>query len=208
MSSSFFLTSKWWANLILGTDLRRTLLCFGIIATQTGAGSWFIISYVTYFLIVSGLSVQDGFRYSIMKTCLGLVGVNVGIYLMRHVCGRRTILMVGAVTQGLSMLGLALSATVENTHAVKRNCLIAFTALFQFSYNAFVGDASYPVATELVSTRLRSWTVGTAISLGYVLAWLSGFCSPYFINPANLNWVCNISFRGVQLFGSFCTRLC
>src|SRR5690606_1867303 len=70
-----------------------------------------------------------------------------------------------------------------------RNCLIAFTSLYMFSYNAFVGAASYPVATEVVSTRLRTWTVGSAISLGYFLAWLTGFCSPYFINPENLNWV-------------------
>jgi hypothetical protein len=103
--------------------------------------------------------------------------------------GRRTILMTGAITQGLSMLGLAISATVAPGTFAARNCLIAFIALYQFSYNAFVGDASYPTATELVSTRLRSWSVGSAISIGYLLAWLTSFFSPYFINPENLNWV-------------------
>ncbi|KAL1848539.1 hypothetical protein VTK73DRAFT_10098 [Phialemonium thermophilum] len=172
-----------------GTELRRTLLCYAVIASQTGSGSWFIISYATYFLIVSGLTVQEGFRYSIMNTCLGLLGVNVGIYAMRHLVGRRSILMIGAAAQGLCMLGMAVSASVPGAgEAARRNCLIAFTALYQFSYNAFVGDASYPVSTELVSTRLRSWTVGSAISLGYILAWLTGFCSPYFINPEHLNW--------------------
>lgn len=53
---------------LLGTELRRTLLCYGVIATQTGAGSWFIISYSTYFLIVSGLSVDEAFKYSVMNT--------------------------------------------------------------------------------------------------------------------------------------------
>lgn len=124
-----------------------------------------------------------------MNTCLGFVGVNVGIYAMRHLVGRRTILMFGAAFQGLCMLGMAIAATVDPGTLLARNCLIAFSALFMFGYNAFVGDASYPVATELVSTRLRSWSVGSAISLGYFLAWLAGFCSPYFINPANLNWV-------------------
>lgn len=175
-------------DMFKGTELRRTLLCYGIIATQTGAGSWFIISYSTYFMTVAGLSTDDAFKFSVMHTCLGFIGVNVGMYLMRHIMGRRSVLMTGAAAQGLAMLGMAISATVAYGTVSARNCVIAFTALYQFSYNAFVGDATYPTATEMVSTRLRSWSVGSAISLGYFLAWLTGFCSPYFINPEDLNW--------------------
>ncbi|KAK3313998.1 general substrate transporter [Apodospora peruviana] len=175
-------------DMFRGSDLRRTLLCFGVIATQTGCGSWFLISYSTYFLVVSGLTVDEAFKYSLLKTCLGFIGVNLGIYLMRHVFGRRSIMMIGCFFQGMFQLGLAISATVAPGTATARNCLIAFTGLYMFAYNAFVGDASYPVATEVVSTRLRSWTVGSAISLGYFLAWLASFCSPYFINPGALNW--------------------
>ncbi len=109
-------------------------------------------------------------EYSIMNTCLGFIGVNIGICLMRYVVGRRSILIIGAAVQGLCMLAMAIAATVVEGTVVSRNVLIAFTALYLFSYNTFVGDASYPVATELVSTRLRSWTVGSAISLGYFLS--------------------------------------
>jgi len=140
-------------------------------------------------MIVSGLSVNDAFKYSIMKTCIGFVGVGVGMYLMRHVFGRRTIMMLGAFLQGMCLLAMAVTATTSAGTEVARNSVIAFVALFFFFYNALVGDASYPVATELASTGLRSWTVGSAISLGYFLAWLASFCSPYFINPENLNWV-------------------
>lgn len=140
-------------------------------------------------MVVSGLTVDEAFKYSVMKSCLGFIGVNLGIYLMRHVVGRRSIMMIGSLTQGLCMLIVAITATTSAGTLVARNCLIAFTSLYMFAYNAFVGAASYPVATELVSTRLRSWTVGSAISLGYFLAWLTGFCSPYFINPENMNWV-------------------
>ncbi|KAI1633046.1 general substrate transporter [Biscogniauxia mediterranea] len=175
-------------DMFKGTDLRRTLLCYGVIATQTGAGSWFIISYATYFMTVAGLTVDEAFTYSIMNTCLGLAGVNFGMLMMRHFMGRRTVLMAGAIFQGCAMLGMAVSATVAYGTVDARNCLIAFVALYQFAYNAFVGDATYPTATEMVSTRLRSYSVGSAISLGYLLAWLTGFCSPYFINPENLNW--------------------
>ncbi|KAF2735622.1 general substrate transporter [Polyplosphaeria fusca] len=175
-------------DMFKGTDLRRTLLCFGIIACQTGSGIWFVISYGTYFLIVSGLSVADAFKYSIMATCLGFVGCNMGMYLMRRHMGRRSILMLGGAICGFSQLGLAVAATVAPSSRAMQNCLIGFMALFKWGYNMCVGSASYPVATELVSTRLRAWTVGSATSLGYFLAWLNAFCTPYFINPQNLGW--------------------
>ncbi|ROW01881.1 hypothetical protein VMCG_05570 [Cytospora schulzeri] len=179
-----------------GTELRRTLLCYGVILSQSGSGSWFLISYSTYFFIVSGLTVNEAFQYSIINSCLGLIGVNFGIYLMRHVVGRRTILTMGAAIQGLCMLGMAIGAGSANPVGSEagRNCLISFAALYMFAYNAFVGDASYVVSTELVSTRLRSWSVGSAISLGYFFAWLTGFCSPYFINPSDLNWAAKYAY--------------
>lgn len=173
----------------LGTDLRRTLLCFSIIACQTGSGIWFIISYGTYFLIVSGLTVAEAFKYSIMATCLGFVGVNMGMYLMKRHLGRRSILMLGGTICGCCQLAVAVAASVAPGSKAMQSCLIGFTALFKWGYNLGVGSASYPVATELVSTRLRAWTVGGATSLGYFLAWLNAFCTPYFINPQNLAWV-------------------
>ncbi|KAF2265208.1 general substrate transporter [Lojkania enalia] len=175
-------------DMFRGTDLRRTLLCFGMIACQTGSGVWFVISYGTYFLIVSGLSVSDAFKYSIMATCLGFLGVNMGMYLMKRHLGRRSILILGGCICGFSQLALAVAATVSPGSKAMQNCLIGFTALFKWGYNMCVGAASYPVATELVSTRLRAWTVGSATSLGYFLAWLNAFCTPYFINPQNLGW--------------------
>jgi len=97
-------------------------------------------------------------------------------------------LIIGALTCGLCELATAIAASVNQGSQTTGRVLVAFTAIFVFFYNAFMGTASYPVATELVSSRLRAWTVGTATSLGYVLAWLTGFCTPYFINPAYLNW--------------------
>ncbi|KIX01019.1 uncharacterized protein Z518_10085 [Rhinocladiella mackenziei CBS 650.93] len=175
-----------WIDMFRGTDLRRTLLCYGMIACQSASGIWFLIAYQTYFLQQGG--VTKAFEYTIMTTCMGFVGVNVGMFAMRHLLGRRSILMIGATACGLSQLSTAITASVSPNPQTTANVLTAFTALFKFFYNACVGAASYPVATEVVSTRLRAWTVGTATALGYILAWLVSFCSPYFINPAELGW--------------------
>ncbi|EGZ67571.1 general substrate transporter [Neurospora tetrasperma FGSC 2509] len=193
-------------DMFRGSDLRRTLLCFGVIATQAGSGSWFYISYSTYFMIVSGLPVDLSFRYSILKTYIGFIGVNVGMYLMRFVMGRRTLMTTGAMVQGMFMLDMAISAiTTEAGTWRARDSLMACSALVNYAHNAFVGVASYPVATELVSTRLRPYTVGAAISLGYLLAWLTSFCSPYFINPENMTWGAKYGF--IWAGPNFCCAL-
>ncbi|KAF2180366.1 general substrate transporter [Zopfia rhizophila CBS 207.26] len=173
-------------DMFRGHDLRRTLLCYGMIACQTASGVWFLIAYATYFFAVAGIT--KAFEFSIMNTCIGFLGVNIGMYAIRHLVGRRTILIFGAMACGLCELATAIAASVNQTAESTGKVLVGFTALFMFFYNGCVGAASYPVATELVSSRLRAWTVGTATSLGYVLAWLTGFCTPYFINPEDLNW--------------------
>ncbi|TVY82966.1 putative glucose transporter rco-3, partial [Lachnellula suecica] len=173
-------------DMFRGCDLRRTLLCYGMIACETASGVWFLIAYQTYFLSLAGIT--KSFEFSIMNTVLGFIGVNIGMYLIRHVFGRRSILMIGATGCGLCQLASAIGYTIQPGSQSSGKVLVAFTAIFYIFYNGCVGAASYPVATELVSSRLRAWTVGTATSLGYLLAWLVGFCTPYFINPTELNW--------------------
>lgn len=109
------------------------------------------------------------------------------MFAIRNLVGRRSILLIGALGCGLSQLAAAIAASINPASS---NTLVAFTALFMFFYNGCIATASYLVATELVSSRLRAWTVGSATSVGSLLAWLTNFCTPYFINPDNLNWVC------------------
>ncbi|KAF2017480.1 putative transporter [Aaosphaeria arxii CBS 175.79] len=179
-------TSVSFIDMFRGHDLRRTLLCYGMIACQTASGVWFLIAYATYYYTIAG--VTKPFEYSILQSCIAFIGVNVGMYAIKHWVGRRTILIMGAALCGLCQLASAIAATVDSASQTTGKVLVAFTVLFMFFYNGCVGAASYPVATELVSSRLRAWTVGSATALGYVLAWLTGFCSPYFINPEELNW--------------------
>lgn len=158
-----------------------------MIGCQSASGIWFLIAYQTYFLLQGGVS--KAFEYTIMTSCIGFIGVNVGMFSMQHLFGRRNILMIGAMGCCLCQLAPAIAASTSENLTFRANILTAFIALFKFFYNGGVGVASYAVATEVVSTRLRAWTVGSATAIGYLLAWLVSFCSPYFINPAELGLV-------------------
>jgi MFS family permease len=175
-----------FVDMFKGRDLRRTMLCYATIAAQSASGVWFFIGYQTYFLTLAGIT--KAFEYTIMITCIGFIGVHVGLFSMKKVCGRRTVMIVGAISCGLCELACGIASSAAPGSKAMGNVLVAFTTLFMFCYNAGVGVASGPLATEMVSSRLRAWTVGSANALGYFLAWLVGFCSPYFINPQDLNW--------------------
>lgn len=125
-----------------------------------------------------------------MTSVVGFVGVIAGLYAQHHWFGRRSILMFGSAAMAICQLVPAVAATASNDMAMRARLLTAFIALTKMFFYIGIGSVCYPVATELVSTRLRAWTVGSATALNYVLAWLISFCSPYFVNPARLNWVC------------------
>jgi MFS family permease len=157
-----------------------------MMASQTASGIWFIIGYNTYYYSIIG--VTKSFQYSIMNTCVGFVGVNVGMFFVTYIVGRRSILMFGASACCLTQLASAISATVRPSSP---DLVLAFTAIYMVFVNGCIQVASYLVATELVSSRLRAWSVGSATSLGYLLAWLTSYCTPYFINPTQMDWVCS-----------------
>lgn len=156
-----------------------------MIASQAASGIWFIIGYNTYFYSIIG--VTKPFQYSIMNTCLSFAGVNTGMFAIWYIFGRRSILMIGALGCCLTQVASAIGATIRPSSP---NIVVAFTAIFMVFVNGCIQVASYLVATELVSSRLRAWTVGSATAVGSLLAWLTTFCTPYFINPTNMNWVC------------------
>lgn len=91
-------------DMFKGPDLRRTLLCFAMMACQTASGAWFFIGYGTYFCEIT--NVQNPFVMSIVMTCVGFTGVNCGMYLLR-VLPRRYVLIGGALGCGVTSLILA-----------------------------------------------------------------------------------------------------
>jgi hypothetical protein len=118
-----------------------------MIGCQTASGVWFPIAYRTYFFTIAGIT--KSFEFSIMNNVIGFVDVNFEMYSIRHVFGRRSILMIGAAACGLCELASVISYTVQPNSIATGKVLVAFTAIFQFFYNGCVGSASYPVATEL-----------------------------------------------------------
>ena len=133
--------------------------------------------------------IANPFQLSITSSVLGWVGVNIGMFLMFKVLGRRAMLIGSAFLCGLFMLALAVTWTVAPTGQPTGQALTAFAMLYQVSYNGGIGIVSYATATEAVSSRLRAYSMGLGVGTNYVFNWLITFTAPYFINSTSSTYI-------------------
>ncbi|KAI0376945.1 general substrate transporter [Hypomontagnella monticulosa] len=179
-------SSSSFVDMFRGTNLRRTMLCVAVALSRASSGVWVFLSYGAYFYRQAG--VDDIFMINIYAMVVQLVGVVAGLYCAYKIWGRRTMLLVGTGASIISMVGPALGATIapDTTEAAK--AFLAFNFFYVITYSGWAGSMTWPVSAEVVNSRLRVVTLSFATGVDYVFAWLTSFCSPYFLNPTALNW--------------------
>ncbi|OAA61662.1 General substrate transporter [Niveomyces insectorum RCEF 264] len=179
-------SSASFLDMFRGTNLRRTVISAGAVVTHAATGLWFILSFGTYFFQAAGLNKP--FLASVLGTVTGLGGAIVGLFLTHRLFGRRTMMMVGATGCACCMLAIAVAYTVAAGSLAAGRALLAFAFMFYFFYNGFIGTVSWPIAGEVVASRLRVSTISLGTGFNYFFNWLISYCSPYFINKDDLNW--------------------
>ena len=131
-----------------GKNLRRTLLAIATITIHSAQGSSWATIYTTYYLAMA--NIADPFGYSILVTAMGIIGVLCSMFVVRHM-GRRTILLIGAFSCGLTQLAPAIAWSVAPNTMATGKALVAFICLFIFSYTA-----TAPYAWLAVSVHPRT----------------------------------------------------
>ncbi|KAF2190562.1 MFS transporter [Zopfia rhizophila CBS 207.26] len=174
------------ADMFKGIDLRRTIICFAVILSHSSSGVWLVIGYGTFFFQMAG--VDKPFLATILKSLMGFFGVCLGMALCYKTIGRRFSMLLGHGGAAIFMLGMGIAHSVAPQSKEAGKAIVACALLYHFTYNGFSGALSWPVANELVSSRLRVITIGVGTGINYVFAWLTSFTTPYFINRTELNW--------------------
>jgi hypothetical protein len=155
--------------------------------------------------------VDRPFLATILKSFMGLCGVVVGVMLSYRTLGRRSLMLTGHAGSALFMLGMAIAHSTSPNSPASGKAILACALMYHFTYNGFSGALSWPIANELVSSRLRVITIGVGTGINYVLqvsslslsilvvltaysAWLTSFTTPYFINSKELNWGAQVGY--------------
>ena len=115
--------------------------------------------------------VQQPFIATILKSVCGLAGVIIAIFFAQKVMGRRPMMLIGHGTATLFLLGAAIAGTVAPVGSIPGGkALLACLLIYHGVYNGFSSAISWPLSNELVSSRLRVPTMGTATGINYVFA--------------------------------------
>ncbi|CAK7222031.1 hypothetical protein SBRCBS47491_004729 [Sporothrix bragantina] len=166
-------------------NMRRTVASVSLAAFNAASGSQFIIQYGVYFFSVSNNG--SAFRSSVIVFSCGLAGAFVS-YLYSGRIGKRPILMIGTLLQGVWMLGMGVAYSAQGLDKTATNTILAMTCLYMFTFCAMSVPFSWQVASEIPNQQLRAHTVGVASAVSFGLSFVLTFTVPYFLNPTALNW--------------------
>jgi MFS family permease len=166
-------------------DRRRTLLSVGAVALQGASGAMFMLIYGTYFFTMADMSKP--FLDSVILTVVGVVVITIAFFYVRYF-GRRNILMVGMFMEGIAMLVQACVYQHSPGTVSTGKVIVGMAVLYMIFYNGCVSAFAWMVGGEIPAQHLRSYTLGLASAVGFILGWIAAFTAPYFINPDDLNW--------------------
>lgn len=152
---------------------------------HAASGINFVVGYGTFFFQIAGQSKP--FIDNIIVQACGFV-MAIGSIFTSRVFGRRPILLTGFSITSISMFLVALLYTIAPHSPSAGKGMVSMVCLFNAAYGGSIGPLSWAVAGEIPSNRLRSHTFGVGMMVGFVLAWLTVFTLPYFINASQLNW--------------------
>lgn len=114
--------------------------------------------------------VTRPFLATVLKSVCGLFGVCCGIFLAQKALGRRSMMLLGHSLSALFMLGIGIAASVAPGSRNAGKAIMACAFLYHGTYNGFSGAISWPIASELVSSRLLVVTIGVGTAVNYVFA--------------------------------------
>jgi len=167
-------------------ERRRTALAVGAVSLQAASGAMFIIAYKAYFLTMA--KVANPFAMSNVLSTVGILAIITNSLIIKRFGRRRVLLMSGLLICGILQLIIAICYHKQPGTKTTGTIIVAFSALYMYSYNGMIATYAWLAGGEIPTQRLRSHTFGLAAAVGFCLAWLTTFTAPYFINPDALAW--------------------
>jgi MFS transporter, SP family, general alpha glucoside:H+ symporter len=155
------------------SNVRRTIISIMPMAIQALCGIYFVASYSTYYIQLTGVSTEESFSLQIVQQCLSMLG-NIGSWYLVERVGRRSLTFWGLVgTTILNFLYGGLGSSWSNLPALKGSFGVMLA--YAFFYNLSIGATAFTILTEVSTSRLRAKTISMGIALQYVVCFYSAF---------------------------------
>ncbi|KAH6991430.1 general substrate transporter [Ilyonectria sp. MPI-CAGE-AT-0026] len=172
-----------YADCFKGTNFRRTRISCGMFVVQQSAGIA-LYAQALYFLGIIGLPTGLTFKLALGGFGVAMVGNMLSWGIMSYV-GRRKLILVGIVLNGLVLMSTGIAGCFTSTAALY---FIGYVMNFaQAVYAPTIGAASWVICAEVSSLELRAHTQSLATITNAVTSWILNFITPYLINTDDAN---------------------
>lgn len=149
------------------SNTRRTIISVMPMAINALCGIYFVGSYSTYYIQLTGVSTEESFILQIVQQILSMLG-NIGSWFLVEKVGRRSLTFWGlAGNTALNFVYGGLGSNWNDFSLLKGSfgVMLAYT----FFYNLSTGATAYTILTEVSTSRLRAKTISIGIALQYVV---------------------------------------
>ncbi|OJJ07360.1 hypothetical protein ASPVEDRAFT_56765 [Aspergillus versicolor CBS 583.65] len=178
-----------WADLVKGTNLRRTIIVIVCYFFQQATGQAFVSTFQTKFYQQNGYA-ENAYTYPIISSVLNLVAVLLAMVLVDRL-GRRYTLFLSYSLQALWMYVLAGLGGMAHPTTTSRNTIVASFMLYTIFYNAGGGSIPYLLGAEIPHASLREKTQSVGTAWNVIWAFVTNFVIPYMMEHIHfgVGWV-------------------
>jgi hypothetical protein len=192
-------------------NIKRTIVSAFIFFIQNSTGSVWVIGYMSYFMQLGGMSAARSFDTTVGISGLMTVGNICGWYFIEKF-GRRGTALYGTGLLACTLLLIGVLAVIQEKGSQgalwgqgKSTCsifmgniltlyLVAFMAIWAFTYQGTIGSAAWVISSENATSRLRSPTQSLVTITSGLSSCIWSFALPYAINPDQGNLGGKIAF--------------
>lgn len=190
--------SEPWARRIIFIGIG-----IAVLTQTTGVNS--IMYYGSQVLTEAGFSRQAAIIANTLNGLASVIGVSTGIYLMKKM-PRRRMLTVGFCGTTLSLLLIAVFASLLTGTPIFPYVVLCLTVCFLLSMQGFIGPILWLSLSEIIPLRFRGFGMGICILFVWITNFVIGLFFPTLLTSFGLETTF-IIFAAIGLLAITFTRL-
>lgn len=159
---------------------RRTMVAVMMFFIQNACGTGWVIGYMSYFMQLAGMPVEQSFNATVGICGVMLVGNISGWFLIEWL-GRRGTALYGTLVLCVCLFIIGILAVVKSSNALVVQ--VVLMGVWAFVYQGTVGAVAWPISSENATSWLRTPTQSLCTIVNSLSASIWGLSLPYAVNP-------------------------
>ena len=181
-----------WTEIFHRSYIRRTFIAGLLSATFTLSGQPFVVTYAAIFL--AGVGVSNPFLIVFFLYLAAWGGSFIGPVLVEY-GGRKFAVLAGLGCSGLCLFIVsAVNSGLGQSNEITKKVLVAFLAIWAFTYAGSLAAGCYLAAPEIHSVRLRTFGQAFNQMVNHIFGFAVTFWTPYMLNVSYGNMGINVGY--------------